>query len=97
LPIELHHFFWDCSPADIDVERNADQVLTRLLDHGDLAAARWAWETYGAARIREFLLRRGWRTLSRKTIAFWRALLSMEDQECLKPSSLRHNRPFWNV
>jgi hypothetical protein len=53
--------------------------------------------TYGPQRIRTFVLHRGRQTLSRKTIAFWRAVLRLEDEPCLQPSSLRHSRPFWNV
>lgn len=96
-PEELHRFFWDCQPAELDLERNAAQILTRLLDYGDLPAARWALRTYGKEQIREFILTRGRKTLSRKTIAFWRALLHLEDEPCLQPSSLERSRPFWNA
>lgn len=97
LPEQFHRFFWDCRAADLDVERNAAQILTRLLDYGDLGAARWALRTYGQDRIREFLLTHGRKTLSRKTIAFWRALLHLEDEPCLQPPSLERSRPLWNV
>ena len=97
LPEQFHHFFWNCHAAELDVERNAEQILTTLLDYGDLAAARWALGIYGEDRIREFILTRGRATLSRKTIAFWRALLHLEDEPCLQPSSLERSRPFWNV
>ena len=97
LPRELFRFFWDCDPQQLAVDRHADQILTRLLDYGDLAAARWALKTYGEARIRHYLLSRGRKTLSRKTIAFWRALLGLDDDPCLQPSSLERSRPFWNV
>lgn len=97
LPKEFHRFFWDCDPQQLATGRHADQILTRLLDYGDLAAARWALRTYGEERIRQYLLSRGRKTLSRKTIAFWRALLGLEDESCLQPSSLQRSRPFWNV
>jgi hypothetical protein len=97
LPVEFHRFFWDHPPATLDLERHASLILERLLDHGDLAAARWALATFGERRIREFLLTRGHRTLSRKTIAFWRARLGLEDEPCLQPSSLASSRPFWTA
>jgi hypothetical protein len=97
IPEEFHRFFWDCRPAELDVERNAPFIMARLLEHGDVAAARWVLRTYGPQRIRTFVLHRGRQTLSRKTIAFWRAVLRLEDEPCLQPSSLRHSRPFWNV
>lgn len=97
MPEEFHQFFWDCPAVELDVERNAAFILGRLLDYGNLAAARWVLRTYGEDRLRKFLLTRGRRTLSRKTIAFWRALLRLENEPCLQPSSLEHSRPFWNV
>jgi hypothetical protein len=97
IPPDLYRFFWDCRAADLDVGANASQILTRLLDYGDLAAARWALRTYGERGIRQFLLTRGCRTLSRKAIAFWRAFLNLEDAECLQTSSLRRSNPFWSV
>jgi len=97
LPSELHHFFWDCDPAQLDIDRNAAQILTRLLDYGDLVAARWVLRTYGVDHLRAFLLTRGRKTLSRKTIAFWRAFLRLEEEPCLQPSSLQGSRPFWSV
>lgn len=97
LPAELQRFFWDCDPAQLDINAHAAMILTRLLDYGDLAAARWGLRTYGEDRIRAFLLTRGRKTLSRKTIAFWRAFLHLSDEPCLQPSSLRDSRPFWNV
>ena len=97
LPREMHRFFWDCDPAQLDVDEHAGLILTRLLDYGDFAAARWASQTYGEERLRSFLVTRGRKTLSRKTIAFWRAFLGLSDEPCLQPSSLRNSRPFWNV
>lgn len=97
LPEEVRRFFWDCDPEQLDIDRNADQILTRLLDYGDLAAARWALRTYGEDRVRRYLLSRGRKTLSRKAIAFWRVLLGLQDEPCLQPSSLQRSRPFWNV
>ncbi len=97
LPEEFYRFFWDCDPRQLSIERNTDQILTRLLDYGDLVAARWALRTYGEERIRQYLMTRGRTTLSRKTIAFWRVLLGVEDEPCLQPSSLERSRPFWNV
>ncbi len=93
----MYRFFWDCDAAQLKVEQHAALILTRLLDYGDLSAARWALRTYGEERIGSFLLMRGRKTLSRKTIAFWRAFLRLSDEPCLQLSSLRDSRPFWSV
>jgi hypothetical protein len=96
VPRALHSLFWDLSPDAIDSDRHALLVLDRVLEYGTLADARWALETYGAERIGDFLRRRGVRTLSRKTLAFWTSLLDVEGEACFQPSSLRRSRVLWD-
>jgi len=96
LPAALHPLFWDCRPESVDSDTHAPLVLERVLEYGSLASVHWALEAYGPDRIREFLRTRGARTLSRKTLSFWKVLLDLEGESCFEASSLRRSRPFWN-
>jgi len=96
VPTEFHHLFWDCRPDRLDPEAHASFILERILEYGSLASVRWALEVYGAARIKEFLIGRGLRTLSRKTLAFWTLILGLDAERCFERSSLARSRPFWN-
>jgi len=92
----LHPLFWDCRPESIDPDAHAPLVLERVLEYGSLASVRWALDAYGPDRVREFLRARGARTLSRKTLSFWKMLLDLESEPCFETSSLRRSRSFWN-
>src|SRR6266545_548158 len=96
LPPDLHYLFWDCRPADIDLEAHAPFVLERVLEYGSLAAVRWALQAYGPERLAAFLRERGVRTLSRKTLSFWALQLGLEGEACFEISSLSRSRPSWN-
>ena len=96
MPTEFHHLFWDCQPERLDLEAQASFILERILEYGSLTSVRWALEVYGAARIKEFLMGRGRRTLSRKTLAFWTLILGLDTEPCFERSSLTRSRPFWN-
>ena len=96
IPPEFHHVFWDCQPDRLDPEAHAPFILERLLEYGSLASVRWAMEAYGSERIKGFLLDRGRRTLSRKTLAFWTLILGLDAEPCFERSSLTRSRPFWN-
>jgi hypothetical protein len=96
LPCAVHSLFWDHSPDAIDADLHAPLVLDRVLEYGTLADAHWALGAYGVDRIRDYLRRRGVRTLSRKTLAFWTGLLGLEDEVRFQPSSLRRNRAPWD-
>ena len=96
LPATLYPLFWDCRPESIDSDAHAPLVLERVLEYGSLASVRWALDAYGPDRIREFLRARGARTLSRKTLSFWKMLLDLEREPCFETSSLRRSRSSWN-
>lgn len=95
-PPSLLPLLWDCRPETVDVENHAPLILDRTLEYGSLAAVRWAMETYGPERIKEFLRGRGVRTLSRKTLRFWTMLLGIEGEACFETSSLARSRPCSN-
>ena len=96
IPRELHHLFWDCHPDQVDPEAHAPFVMERLLEYGTLAGVRWALAVYGPERIKRFLMDRGRRTLSRKTLAFWILILGLDAEPCFETSSLARSRLFWN-
>lgn len=96
VPREFHHLFWDCQPARLETEIHAPFILERILEYGSLAAVRWAMGVYGAEGLKRFLLRRGRRVLSRKTLAFWILILGLEAEPCFETSSLARSRTFWD-
>jgi hypothetical protein len=96
IPPEFRHLFWDCRPDRLDPEAHAPFVLERVLEYGSLGSVRWAMDVYGPERIRKFLMDRGRRTLSRKTLAFWILILGLSSEPCFERSSLTRSRPFWN-
>ena len=66
----MHRLFWDTDPTRLYLERQADYIITRLLEKGDLAEWNWLRWTYGEARIAVTLKRR--RGLSPATVQLWR-------------------------
>lgn len=86
-PRRLHQFFWDVDPVQVDLTQQADYIIARLLEQGDLAAIHWMLATYGEQHIKDVLRRS--RQLSRKTANLWRLRLAIP-----KPEIYALNRPF---
>jgi hypothetical protein len=80
LPSSLHWLFWEAVAETIDVERDADYVIPRILEFGRLADVRWGLQAYGAERIHRFLRDVGHPELSPRTLAFWRAFFRAEGE-----------------
>lgn len=41
LPRRFYQYFWDVVPAKIDLSRNAEFVVKRILEHGQTQDVRW--------------------------------------------------------
>jgi hypothetical protein len=89
LNADPHRYFWDTDPERVDVDRQADYVIERILDHGDLSAVRWALSHYGEERIRQWFLAGRARGLLRRTREFWRLVLGLTEEELCSAESSR--------
>jgi hypothetical protein len=71
---DLRPFFWDTEFEKIDIEKNRDYVIERILEVGDSAAVKWLFATYPPADIKRALAQS--RTLSKKSRNFWDLILN---------------------
>jgi hypothetical protein len=72
--LDLRPFFWDTEIEKIDIEKNRDYVIERILEVGDSAAVKWLFATYPQADIKRILVQS--RTLSKKSRNFWDLILN---------------------
>jgi hypothetical protein len=63
LPANL---FWDVSPAELDVEKHASQIIERVVERGGLDAWRRVRRHYGDARMSKVVT--GLRSLSPRNL-----------------------------
>jgi hypothetical protein len=89
LPAPLHWLFWESAAERLDLETDADYVLARVLEFGRLEDVQWAWRTYGPERIHYFFRDVGHPELSPRTLAFWQAFFTAEQESWASPTSSR--------
>jgi hypothetical protein len=89
IPKKLFWIFWEVDPSDIDLERDANYVIARIVEHGTLSELRWVVRKYGLERIHRFFRDVGHPELSKRTLGFWRALFKASDERWAKPPSWR--------
>lgn len=88
-PPEVSRLFWDVDVARLDLERDRDYVLERVMCRGELAAMRWLLATYSRMQLAEFLDRRSERLPPRER-AFWSLMAGRP-----APSVPGGGRPAW--
>src|SRR5258708_31995678 len=74
LPPRLSPLFPEYDGRRLHLDRDADVILSRILERGDPAAVHWAQRHFALSRRKQFLRRQGARLLSPRTFHFWRWL-----------------------
>jgi hypothetical protein len=69
IPDRFRPLFWDASPGNIHIRRNASYVIERVLEFGDYEALVWLQRVYPARTILD-VLNTG-RAISNKSRNFW--------------------------
>lgn len=94
LPQNFHTYFWDVDPKKIDLKKNDEHVIVRLLELGDLDALAWLKKNYGNSKIIKAF--KNSRNFSRRTANFYSYLFNIPRKEikCFQISSTR--TPSWS-
>ena len=77
IPIGLKPYFQEYDIARLDITRDANLIIQRVLEFGTWDELRWLFETYRSKRIRLFLREHGERLLKPITFNYWRKLLGI--------------------
>jgi hypothetical protein len=88
---DMHWLFWDVEAEAVDIERDINYILGRVLERGRLQDVRWAIEVYGIERIHRFFRESGNLEISNRTLSFWKAFFRAEDEIWKTPPSWRNN------
>lgn len=96
IPKELHGFFWDVNASRVNPAKSPNYVINRLLDKGDLNAARWVLSSFPKEVIIGTL--KTMRDFSPRSARFWATYLGIPHEEvvCLQPSYLAMRRKHWS-
>jgi hypothetical protein len=95
IPHSLHRFFWDVDQLKLNTAKTPAFIIERLLDKGDLEAARWVLRTYPKEIIVQTLKEK--KDFSPWNAIFWATYLNIPQKEvaCLRPSYQKTRRALW--
>jgi hypothetical protein len=92
----MKSLFWNVDFEKLEVVRDADFILTRVLERGILTEVHWAVRVYGLKRIRRFFRSAPRPELSRRTFALWRVVLGAQEEKWPEsPAWRRHSSVPW--
>ncbi|MFQ5738199.1 MAG: helix-turn-helix domain-containing protein [Acidobacteriota bacterium] len=77
MPSRLQRLFPEHDVAQLNVGRDRDLILSRVLEAGSLQDAKWALQRYGAPTIARYLEAEGSRQLSPRSLRLWSLYLGV--------------------
>ena len=68
--------------------------MQAIMEYGSSDALNWLFSVYKKHEIIDFVLNKGSRYLSNKSLSYYKVILDIPDQEWKQVSSQRRNNPF---
>lgn len=95
LPRFLKKYFWDVDFGKIDPEAYSQDILARLLEHGDEKAISWMKKNFTRHQITDVLSH--YRIVSPKSANFWAIIYNIDKRKvlCLQKPYLEIRRRHW--
>jgi hypothetical protein len=79
--LQKKSLFWDVN--DLDPEKDADFIIARILNLGDVDDFGWAMRSYGRSKV-EGVMREKAQQLSEKSFSFWCQFFNIDPLTCTK-------------
>ncbi len=95
LPLFLKKYFWDVQFEKIDLKKDREYILRRILDYGDEKAVSWMYANFEKSEIRNALS--SFRGYSQKSANYWALILDVPKEKvpCLRKRSSGLQKTFW--
>jgi hypothetical protein len=76
----MSRLFWNVDVEELDLERDADAVIARVVEHGRHVDVLWMLRRYGLERVHAFFREVGSPEVSERTVKFWRAVFRAQEE-----------------
>ena len=95
LPKFLKKYFWDIDFEKLDVKTHYQDILVRILEHGDMKAIDWMKRSFTKDDVAEVLFRL--RGISPKSANFWALIFGIDRKRilCLQKHYLEIRKRHW--
>ncbi len=94
-PQNLQVFLPSSNVADLDIARDKNYIIEKLIHRADFSAWRWMNATYDAREIAEVV--KSSRDLDERDVRIWQYYLDIPEDQilCLQPTSVQTRKKYW--
>ena len=78
---EVRSLFWEYDFEDLDLSRDRELVIKRVLSHGSMEDLKWLRKIVGDEEIKRFLLKTKGRGIDRRRLSFYQVIFRLPAAE----------------
>jgi len=95
IPQFLEKYFWDVNFLELNIEKDSQFIIERILENGDKKEIQWMKNNFSSEQIREMILNS--KNLSPKSVNFWRHIYNLDKSKilCLKKLFQKKQKRIW--
>ena len=95
LPSCVKKYFWEVDTNKLNLRNDADYIIGRLLQYGDVCGLKWLLNNVDVENIQEVIKKR--RGLSKRSVNFWQLFFNIPKNKilCLKKSYQNQHKILW--
>ena len=94
IPTEYQHYFIADDIKQFKKKKHKCTIMYRIMEYGSSDALAWLFNIYSKQEIKDFILKKGLRYLSNKSLSYYRVLLDISEDEWKQKSLLKSRNPF---
>ncbi|RMF96849.1 MAG: hypothetical protein D6734_03160 [Candidatus Schekmanbacteria bacterium] len=93
-PLKKPYLFWDVDADKVDLKRNRNFIIERILSRGDIDDFQWMMRTYGINEVKK-VFQKKIDKLDPKSINFFCLYFDIQKPLCTQKQSMKKQNPFW--
>ena len=92
--LQKQSLFWDIDIKKLDVKKNQEFIVVRILQEGDKDDLEWAQKFYGKKCLKE-IFEKNAQKLGRKSCNFWSLYFKTDNVLCIAKQLIQKRSAFW--
>jgi len=84
IPDFLKAIFWEYEFENLDIQKDEELLIAKILRDGNLPALKWLIKTIGVEKVEAWILKTKGKGLTPRQLSFWEIVLSLPHSEVSK-------------
>lgn len=94
IPKEYQHYFFNEDFEQFKKQKHKFTIMYYIMEYGSCDALKWLYTIYSKQEIKDFILKKGYKYLTNKSMSYYQLILEISEDEWKRISLQKRNNPF---